>query len=104
MINILIDMTKEISSNLFVMLKTEKTHSSSVLPDPAGSLPGPAGSWAAGLGKRDRAEGGRDGEGGKAQAGRPEAQMDQEDGAAGRREKSSHSVYSQHVVGGALRR
>lgn len=59
MINILIDMTKETSSNLFVMLKTEKTHSSSVLPDPAGSLPGPAGSWAAGLGKRDRAEGGR---------------------------------------------
>ena len=52
MINILIDMTKETSSNLFVMLKTEKTHSSSVLPDPAGS-------WAAGLGKRDRAEGGR---------------------------------------------
>ena len=54
MVNIHLDMTNKTSRNLFVMLKAEKMHSSSVLP-------GPAGSWAAGLGKRDRAEGGREG-------------------------------------------
>ena len=50
MINIHLDMTYKTSSDLFVMLKAEKTHSFS-------ALPGAAGSWAAGLGQRDRAEG-----------------------------------------------